>query len=204
MSITPTTVLVFTLVFGGAMVLAGGARAAPRPGDDGQVSAATGALVAPRAAVALPARRAALADPDLDGVVSHAEAARYYEALFSLIDRDRDGRVSGHEFLRSAVIDFVHTLRRTWATPFAFDAGEGNGALAPEEFLKSNGWRRGWSNRAGAAEHRQATFNLLDADRDAVLSRWEFIDGGTEQFAASDADRDGKVTIREFYGGKRL
>jgi Ca2+-binding EF-hand superfamily protein len=203
MNKTPTTVLVLMLAFGGATA-GSDARATPRPSDDGQVSATTGALVAPRA-VALPARRAALADLDLDGVVSRAEAARYYEARFSLIDRDRDGRLSGREFLRSAVIDSVPMLKDTWATPLAFDAdGDGNRALAPERFLRANGWRRGWSNGAGADEHRQPTFDLLDADRDAVLSRREFTDGGAEQFAASDADGDGKVTIREFYGGRRL
>jgi Ca2+-binding EF-hand superfamily protein len=206
MNQTPTTVLVFTLAFGGAMVLSDGTLATPRPGDDGQLSAATGALVAPRAAVALPARRAALADPDLDGVVSRAEAARYYEARFSLIDRDRDGRLSGREFLRSAVIDSVPMLKDSWATPLGFEAVDvdGNGARAPEELLRANGWLRTWSNGAGADEHRQATFDLLDADHDAALSKREFTDGGAEHFAARDADGDGKVTIPEFYGGKRL
>jgi hypothetical protein len=204
MNKTPTTALVFTLAFGGAMAWSD-ARATPRPSDDGQVSAATGALVLP-GAVVLPPRRAALADPDLDGVVSGAEAARYYEARFSLIDRDRDGRLSGREFLRSTVIDSMSMLKDPWATPLAFDVvgGDGNGGLAPESFPRANGWRRGWSNGAGADEHRQATFDLLDGDRDAVLSRREFTDGGAEQFATSDADGDGRVTIREFYGGKRL
>jgi hypothetical protein len=37
-----------------------------------------------------------------------------------------------------------------------------------------------------------------------VLGKQEFTKAGAEDFAASDADGDGKVAIREFYGGKRL
>lgn len=205
MSRAPITVLAFALTFGSAG-LADGARAAPRPCDDGRAVAATGAVASPRIAVALPPRRAAVADPDIDGVVSHAEAARYYEARFALVDRDRDGRLSGREFLRSPGIPSLPALGGTWAAPLGFDAvdGDGNGAITPEEFLMANRWRSTWSTGAAAARQRQAIFDRLDADRDAALSKQEFTNAGAEDFAASDADGDGQVTVREFYAGQRL
>jgi len=199
------TVLAFTLALGG-VVLIEGAGAAPRQGDDRQITAATGALVPPRIAVALPARRAAIPDPDLDGIVTRAEAARYYEARFALIDRDRDGRLSGREFLRPAAVRSRQARGSSRVAPLDYDAAgtDSAGALTAKELLGSNNWRGASPIAAGADGQRQAIFDALDADRDGALSRQEFTAAGAEDFAASDADGNRRVTTREFYAGKRL
>ena len=194
--------LAVALALGGA-VLVEGAGAAPRQGDDRQIIAATGALTPPRITVALPSRRVAIADPDLDGIVSRAEAALYYEARFALIDRDRDGRLSGREFLQPAAVRSRQARGSSRAAPLHHDAANGDGALTAKEF-RANDWRGAWPAVAGVDGQRQAIFDALDADRDGALSRQEFGDAGAEDFAASDADGDGQVTTQEFFAGKRL
>jgi hypothetical protein len=193
--------LAFVVVLG-VVVATDGASAAPRQHTDGQAIA--GALLPPAIAVALPPRRAAVADRDLDGIVTTAEAARYYDARFALIDRDRDGRLSGPEFERSAVPPSAPALGN-WAMPLDFDTvdRDGNGTITPEEFLGADGWPGVWRVAAGA-HGRHAIFDAVDRDRDGALTKEEFTDAAAADFAASDADRDGRVTIWEFYGGKRL
>ena len=180
------------------------AGAAPRQGDDGQPIPAAALLVGPRIAVELPVRRAAIADPDLDGLVSRAEAARYYQARFALIDRNRDGRVSREEFLRPAA---AHSRQARGKAPArtGHDAVDTDaiGALTANQLLGTGDWRGAWLD-AGVDRQPAAIFDLLDVDRDGALSRQEFTHAGAEDFAASDADRDGQITIREFYAGKRL
>jgi EF hand len=198
-----TAVLACVVAFRVA-VASDGAWAAPRQDADEQAIAAAGALLPAAIAVALPPRRVAVADRDRDGIVTLAEAARYYDARFALIDRDRDGRLSGPEFERSAAPPSGRTLGGNWAMPLEFEAvdEDGNGTITPEEFLRAGGWPGIWAPGAGA-NGRQAIFDLVDSDRDGALSKEEFGDAGAADFAASDADGDGKVTIWEFYGGKR-
>jgi Ca2+-binding EF-hand superfamily protein len=194
----------FVVAFGVALAI-DDAWAAPRQDTGGQPIAGAGALLPPAIAVALPPRRAAVADRDRDGTVTSAEAARYYEARFALIDRDRDGRLSGPELERSAAPPSARRLGGNWATPLDFEAvdRDGNGTITPEEFLQADGWPGVWPVDAGA-RGRQAILDAVDRDRDGALSKEEFTEAGAADFAASDADGDGRVTIREFYGGKRL
>jgi Ca2+-binding EF-hand superfamily protein len=197
------------IVSGALMVLAlafmvEAAGAAPRQGDEGQPIPAATPLVGLRVVVALPVRRAAIADPDLDGVVSRMEAARYYQSRFALIDRNRDGRVSREEFLRPAAAH-ARQVRGNAPARTGHDAAgtDGIGALTANQLLGTGDRRGAWLD-AGVDRQPTAIFDLLDVGRDGTLSRQEFTDAGAEDFAASDADRDGQITIREFYAGKRL
>ena len=160
---------------------------------------ATVRLAAPRIAVALPARRAAVADPDRDGTVGPREAARYYEARFALLDRDRDGRVTRTELLGPAAADSRHARGKA-LVPLDHSAA---GSFSPGPLLGTGDWQRAWP-AAGADGQRTTLFDLLDADRNGALGEQEFTNAGAEDFAASDADGDGQVTTREFYAGKRL
>jgi len=193
--------LTFAFALGGA-ILVEAANAAPRQDDAGQIVAAADALAAHKLAVALPARRAAIADPDRDGIVSRAEAARYYEARFALLDRDRDGRLSTREFLRPAATHSRHARDSGRVAPLDDDPldPDVDGALTAEEVLGANDRRGPWPTDGQPT----TIFDALDADRDGALSRQEFMAAGAEDFAASDADGDGEVTTRAFYAGKRL
>ena len=195
--------MVLGFALGGAALI-GTAEAASRQGDEGQFMVATSLLAPTQITVALPARRAAVADPNLDGIVSRMEAARYYEARFALFDRDRDGRVSRPELLGPAAARSWHARGKTRAVPFGHDAVHTDraGTFAPSSLLGTND--RGAWPAAGADARRAAIFDLLDADRDGALSRQEFIDTGAGDFGTSDADGDSQVTTREFYAGKRL
>ena len=203
MSRAPMSALLFALTLGSAAV-AGQTCAAPRMDGDAQAGAATETLVLSKTAIAAAVRRTASADPDLDGVVSSLEAAKYYETRFGLLDENRDGSIDGAEFLRAAAVRSLYALDGfTKPRPLAFESVDvdGNGVITPEEFLRAEVVRR----TAGAVDaRRQAIFEAVDTNQDGVLSQQEFVDAGIQDFSGSDADGDGKVTIWEFYTATRL
>jgi Ca2+-binding EF-hand superfamily protein len=185
-------------------VLAGEAGATPRMDDEAETSEASESLVLPKMAIAAAMRRTAVADPDLDSVVSSVEAAKYYEARFRLLDENHDGAVDGPEFLRAAAVRSLQALDGfSRPRPLAFESVDvdGNSVITPEEFLRAEVVRR---TAEGMEGRRQAVFEVVDRNRDGVLSRQEFMDAGRRDFGGSDGDRDGKITIWEFYGAARL
>jgi Ca2+-binding EF-hand superfamily protein len=203
MSRAPKPALLFALSLGGAM-LAGEACATPRTDVDAHAGEALESLLLPKVVIAVAVRRTAVADPDLDGVVSRLEAAKYYETRFKLLDENLDGSIDGAEFLRAAAVRSVYALdgfakRR----PLAFESVDvdGNGVLTPEEFLRAEAARR---TAAGVDARRQAILEAADTNADGVLSQQEFMDTGARDFSSSDGDGDGKVTIWEFYAATRL
>jgi Ca2+-binding EF-hand superfamily protein len=157
--------------------------------------------------VALGVRRVAIADPDLDGIVSPAEAERYYETRFALMDRDRDGRLSEPEFFRTGTSRSLQAVDSfSDPRPPSFEAVDvdGSGALTPEEFLRADVARRSWAVGADGDRARRSMFDAADANGDGALSKQELTEAGSRHFARSDADGDGRVTIWEFYGGTRF
>jgi len=203
MSRAPLAALLFALTLGSA-ALAGAACAAPRMDDDAKASERSEALVLPQAAIATAVRGTAVADPDLDGVVTSREAARYYETRFRLLDENHDGSIDGSEFLRAAAVRSLHALDGfSKPRPLAFESVDvdGNSVITPEEFLRAEVVRR---TVGGMDARRQAIFEVVDSNRDGVLSQPEFMDAGSRDFGGSDDDGDGKVTIWEFYGATRL
>jgi Ca2+-binding EF-hand superfamily protein len=157
--------------------------------------------------IATAVRRTAVADPNLDGEVTSAEAGRYYETRFRLLDGDRDGSIHREEFLRTAIVRAVQvggsfTPPRT--REFESIDLDGDGALTPEEFLRASLMKRTSSGAGEVGGPRAALFDAVDTDRDGALSKHEFMQAGARDFERSDADGDGKVTIWEFYGGTSL
>ena len=76
--------------------------------------------------------------------------------------------------------------------------------LTPEEFLRANLLRRSASMAGGLDGNRRALFEVVDVDRDGLLTQQEFVGAGRQDFLGSDADGDGQVSIWEFYGATRL
>lgn len=206
MSRAPRSALLCALAVAGT-VLAGDTGAKPRVAGDADAGEVSEALVLPKTAITAAMRRTAVADPDLDSVVSSREAAKYYESRFGLLDEDHDGSIDGPEFLRAAAVRSLHALDGfSKPRPLAFESVDvdGNGMLTPEEFLRADVLRRTLAAAGGIDARRQAIFERVDSNHDGGLSLQEFMAAGTQDFRNSDADRDGKITIWEFYGAARL
>jgi Ca2+-binding EF-hand superfamily protein len=187
------------------VTLAHHAGATPRQGGDGQTLGIPGPRTPPSRIVALGVRRVAIADPDMDGIVSPAEAGRYYETRFVLMDRDRDGRLSEPEFSRAGTSRSLQAVDSfSNARPFSFGEVDvdRSGALTAEEFQRTA--RRAWAIGVDRVAARRSLFAAADVNGDGALSKQELTEAGSRHFAGSDANGDGRVTISEFYAGARF
>jgi Ca2+-binding EF-hand superfamily protein len=201
---TPIPILALVVAFGFATP-AHHAAATPRQGGDGQAIGVPESRVAASRIVTLGARRVAIADPDMDGIVSPAEAGRYYETRFVLMDRDRDGRLSEPEFSRAGTSRSLQAVDSfSNARPFSFGEVDvdRSGALTAEEFQRTA--RRAWAIGVDRVAARRSLFAAADVNGDGALSKQELTEAGSRHFAGSDANGDGRVTISEFYAGARF
>lgn len=115
-------------------------------------------------------------------------------------DRDRDGVMSGGE-------------HEGWAQDVfgAMDAN-GDGRLSREEYM---GVRMGPGPKAGGSTQRQAQmqeraehrktlrFQVMDSDGDGLVAREQFMAQSRLDFADSDQNDDGTVTVQEFSNWRR-
>jgi hypothetical protein len=81
---------------------------------------------------------------------------------------------------------------------------DGSGDLDEGEFTtvrKRGGWWKGWTGAQGEgiAEGLKAKFATLDADKNAKVSKAEYMADARARFTAADTDKDGKVSPWEFY-----
>jgi hypothetical protein len=202
----PLVALRCALALGGA-ILAGAADATAHTNGGARVGTHIESLVLAKAAIAAALRRTAVADPDLDGVVTVLEAARYYATRFELLDENQDRAIHRPEFLRAEVVLSLYALDGfAQPRPLAFESVDvdANGVLTQEEFLRAELLRRSVAVTGDGDARRQAVFEIVDANRDGVLSQPEFADAGRQDFGCADSDGDGKVTVWEFYAATRL
>jgi EF hand len=77
-----------------------------------------------------------------------------------------------------------------------------NGALSEAEFTTVRGKGRWWdwtqTQDAGMTDGLKTKFAALDADKNASVTKTEFMADAKTRHAAADADKDGKVTPWEF------
>lgn len=80
---------------------------------------------------------------------------------------------------------------------------DGSGDIAEAEFTtprhRGGWWQWSQSQDAGITEGLKSKFTALDADKDAKVTKAEFMADAKTRFAAADADKDGKVNPWEFY-----
>jgi hypothetical protein len=202
MSRAPTAALLFAVALGSAVL--DGAAGAPRTDGDAEAEPTSKTLFLSRAAIANAVRRTAVADPDLDGLVTSDEAAKFYQTRFRLLDENHDGAIDGSEFQGATAARSLQVLDGfSRPRPLAFESVDvdGDRVITPEEFLRAEVVRR---SAGGLDARRQAIFEQVDSNQDGALSRQEFMAAGRREFGGSDGDGDGKITIWEFYSATRL
>lgn len=143
-----------------------------------------------------------LRDPTMDADRDRDRDRLYAAATDRLQDRDRDrdGVMSGGE-------------HEGWAQDVfgAMDANR-DGRLSREEYM---GVRMGPGPKAGISTQRQAQmqeraehrktlrFQVMDSDGDGLVARGQFMAQSRSDFADSDQNDDGKVTVQEFSNWRR-
>ena len=200
----PLAALCCALGLGGAL-FAGAADATLHADGGARVDDQARSLVLPDSGDRSYGRRTAVADPDLNGVVTALEAARYYETRFELLDENQDRAIHGPEFLRAVVVSSLYALDGfALPRPLAFESVDvdANGALTQEEFLRAELLRRSLAGETDA--RRQAIFEIVDVNRDGRAQRAGIHGHGREEFGSADGDGNGKVTVWEFYAATRL
>ena len=140
---------------------------------------------------ATPERKFALLDRNQDGSLDMGEFiqnARTPESgereirVFHVVDRNQDGQVSFDEF----------TDRPPKAGHVYMDTNS-DGVLTFQEFHFGD-------MRWAQVEHAQAVFQLMDRNDSGVLEGEEVFGRSTEAwFARSDQDRDGLLSLEEYY-----
>jgi Ca2+-binding EF-hand superfamily protein len=150
-------------------------------------------------------RRAAQRDADDFNPANPGRLNSWSEAAFTNLDRNRDGRISAHEWYYDTE-SFVRADRNR------------DGTLARAEFLGSDNMDDDRDdrfedldvNRNGRVERNEwhastDAFEWLDRNNDNVLSRTEVV-GTTstaDQFATLDSNRDGRLTVNEWPWSRR-
>jgi len=110
---------------------------------------------------------------------------------FDTLDADSDGALSATEA----------TEWRT-AVFYAMDENEDE-RLTKEEYMSvrlgrgADETQRGPRSAQRQAE-KAAVFDAMDPDGDGYVSQAQFMTEGEREFAKTDADNDGKVTLQEF------
>lgn len=109
--------------------------------------------------------RFSIVDANDDGRIGDDEAAAQREAVFAAMDADDSGELTEAEYM-------------------AVRMGPGDG--------------RDEDRRKAREEAKRARFAPMDTDKSATVSKAEFMTAGRIRFETADADKDGVVTPWEF------
>ena len=166
-------------------------------------SALGGMIMAGGVALAAPQGKAMRADTNADGNVTKAELTASLEKRFAELDKNGDGKVTQEErdAARQARFDkhFVEIDK------------DGNGQISKAEMQaahEARKERRGdhhgmggpgrkphWGGRHGGMHGGRMA--MMDANKDGVLTKAEFMAKPLEMFERADANKDGTVTQAE-------
>lgn len=121
-------------------------------------------------------RMIAMRDLDKDGFVTRAEHRSWAARVFAAMDANGDRKLSRAEYM---------SVR-----------------MGPGGYRQGMGWRRADMQKRMQAR-KLTRFAAMDPDGNGFVSRAQFMAQADRNFAAMDANRDGKVGMGEFQGWYR-
>lgn len=121
-------------------------------------------------------RMIAMRDLDKDGFVTRAEHRSWAAQVFAAMDANGDRKLSRVEYM---------SVR-----------------MGARGYRQGMGWRHAEMQKRMQAR-KLARFAAMDPDGDGIVTRARFMAQADRNFAALDANRDGKVGIGEFQGWYR-
>ena len=165
-------------------------------------SALGGMIFAGGVALAAPQGKAMRADANADGNVTKAELTASLEKRFAELDKNGDGKVTQEE--RDAA------RQARFDKHFAEMDKDGNGQISKAEMQAAHEARKerrgghhgmGGPGGEGGKPHwgrrHGGPMAMMDANKDGVLTKAEFMAKPLEIFERADANKDGTVTQAE-------
>jgi hypothetical protein len=135
-----------------------------------------------------------VADANKDGKISKEEFAARQDALFTEIDKDKDGSITPkeiREYRQAKMEAFRAAHPRPEREEAKADEGKGPEGKRAE---REHGGRQGWGKHGGKA----AGFALIrwaDTDENGQVSKAEFTAAGEKMFERLDRNKDGVISI---------
>jgi Ca2+-binding EF-hand superfamily protein len=114
--------------------------------------------------------------------------AQAVQLVFKRFDSNKDGNITNAEFMKVGERDFQ-----------AFDADK-DGSVSKEEFLDPEPRRVGNASVDELAQAKKIwsqQFDMLDTDKNGVLSEAEHQKAGKRSFARIDTNKDNEITLPE-------
>ena len=114
--------------------------------------------------------------------------AQAVQLVFKRFDSNKDGNITNAEFMMVGERDFK-----------VFDANK-DGSVSKEEFLDPEPRRVGKASADELAQARKIwsqQFDMLDTDKNGVLSEAEHQKAGRRSFARIDTNKDNEITLPE-------
>jgi hypothetical protein len=117
-----------------------------------------------------------------------------------MMGRGMSGRMAAIDTNDDGVISDDEAAAQVESVFLAMDSDD-DGELTEEEYMAvrmGSGLRRDKERQKMMQERKKARFAEMDADKNGMVSKAEFIASGKARFEAADTDNDGKVTPWEF------
>lgn len=135
-----------------------------------------------------------VADANKDGKISKEEFAARQDALFTEIDKDKDGSITPkeiREYRQAKMEAFRAAHPRPEREEAKADEGKGPEGKRAE---REHGGRQG-SGKHGGKGGAYALFRMADTDENGQVSKAEFTAAGEKMFERLDRNKDGVISI---------